>query len=197
MTVAVTEGPTVKQDSLREKRKPVKLGPVWSILALPLLLPLLGVGAVFSIPYSLWQRRRSRRQEHLFEDAMRSSGRTMPWDELEIKRRGQSGHIVVEWLSFKGPARWWWIDDDISTAGLLKATEKDAPPNLYVPIDKVQWKTRYTGSSGEATLISATEEQKKTVMGDRFCFREGVNALLVAPFLAGSDSILETTDQPS
>lgn len=175
----------MKQDSLRKKRKPIKLGPAWSILLLP-LLPLLGVAAALSIPYSGWQRRRSRRREQLFEDAMRSSGRTMAWDELQIKQRGQSGYIVVEWLSFKGPSRWWWIDDDISAAGLLRSTEKDAPPKFYVPIDKVQWKTRYTGPSGKATLISATQDQKKTVM-DRFCFKEGVNAVLVAPFLADSD----------
>jgi hypothetical protein len=184
----------VRQDSLRKKRKPIELGPASSILILP-LLPLLGVAALLSIPYSSWLRRRSRRQEQLFEDTMRSCGRALLWDELEIKRREQNGFIVVEWLSFKGPSRWWWIDDAISEAGIYKVTEENAPPNFYVPIDKVQWKTRYTGPGGKATLICATKEQKETVMTGRFCFKEGANALLVAPFLANADLKLETTSQ--
>jgi hypothetical protein len=187
----------VRQNSPNKKRKPVKFGPAWSILFLP-LLPLLGAAAALSIPYSRWKRNRSRRQEQLFEDTMRSQGRTLQWDELENRRKVQkNGCVVVEWLSFKGPSRWWWIGDGISTADFRKVTEEGAPPNLYVPIDKAQWQAGYTGPGGKATLISATQEQKKSVTTGGFSFKEGVDAVLIAPFLTDSVVTFETTSWPS
>lgn len=167
------------------KMKPIELGSAWSILLLP-LLSMIPVAAVLSIPYSSWRRRRSKRREKQFEEMMRTCGRTVPWDELEIKRRGQNGCIIVEWLDFKGPVRWWWVDDDPRATGLVKLADSEGPARLYIPTYEAQWKARCTGQSGNAILIIATQEQKMTVMADRHSFEEGVNALLVGPFFGDS-----------
>ena len=108
----------------------------------------------------------------------------MQWGELEIKLRESNGCVVVEWLSFKGPTRWWWLDDGIRATDLLKVEEEDTPENLYVPLDMGRWETHYTGPGGKATLICGTSHEKKTAMAGPFQFKEGVNAFLVAPFLA-------------
>jgi hypothetical protein len=144
---------------------------------------------VLSIPYTGWRKYRSRRQEQRFEEAMRIQGRTMPWGEFEVKRRESSGCLLVEWLSFTGPTRWWWLDEGIRLADdLLKVEEEDSSPDLYVPLDMERWEIHYTGRGGKAVLICGTSHEKRTLMDGPFRFKDGVHAFLVAPFLAQTSS---------
>ena len=149
----------MKQNSATKDASPShRVLPGWMVLP---IFPLVGIAAVLSIPYSRWRKYRSRRQERRFEETMRIQGRTLQWGELEIKLRESNGCVVVEWLSFKGPTRWWWLDDGIRATDLLKVEEEDTPENLYVPLDMGRWETHYTGPGGKATLICGTSHEKE------------------------------------
>jgi hypothetical protein len=67
----------------------VKIGRVASVFLLPILLPLMVVGAAVSIPYTKIRRRRMARREDRFMESMRISGRVMEWADFvrELDKR--------------------------------------------------------------------------------------------------------------
>jgi hypothetical protein len=98
---------------VKTRKKPIQVSPVISLLFLPLIVPLMLVGAVISIPYSKIRRRTMARREERFTESMRLSGRVMDWEDFVRELDQGNGMLIVERFSFKGPIRLWWTRDDL------------------------------------------------------------------------------------
>lgn len=95
--------------SVKPSKKPIKLGPVAGVLLLPLLL----VGGVLSIPFTMvWGRVKSRR-ERRFANTMKADGRIIEWERFISELNAGHGTLIVERFSFKGPIRLWWTREDV------------------------------------------------------------------------------------
>jgi hypothetical protein len=161
------------------REKPINLGPIGGLLLLPLLL----VAAVISIPYEKIRRRRVARREDRFMECMRLRERVMKWEDFIRELDGGNGMLIVERFSFKGPIRLWWTRENVYKTCPYSFVDWETMA-FDASFDPVRdWcRTRYTGASGEAMLVSGTKDQWRTIRGDEpMGFREGVQFVEVPP----------------
>jgi len=123
------------------RRKPIHFGAQWSIVFVPLLF----LAGAISIPVVLVSREVQRVREKRFAAEMRKLRRTILLSGVV------SGSVLIEWLSIKGPTRWWWTPDALERSTALFPAEGhdefDERHELYLE--------KYTGSKGSARLITA------------------------------------------
>jgi len=77
-----------------------------------LLIPLLLVAAGISIPITFIRSYIVRRNEDRFASEMKGSQRCISWNDSLL----ESGTLIGEYLSAKGPFRLWWTSEDVLAA---------------------------------------------------------------------------------
>jgi len=169
--------------SVKPRKKPIKLGRVAGVLLLPLLLPLLLVGGVLSIPYTMVWRRVKSSRERRFANFMKADGRIVPWEHFIREINAGHGTLIVERFSFKGPIRMWWTGENVYEVcpyplvdWLTMARETS--------FDTVRdWcHSKYTSNTGSALLVDGSKEQWCTINGNSpLSFRDGIRYLEVPP----------------
>jgi len=83
----------------------INFGPLGCLPFLPLLL----LQAVLSYPYGVIAFLVDKKREARFVDRMKQAGRPIDWEEAKHRLRDpQTGTLLCEMLSTKGPARTWW-----------------------------------------------------------------------------------------
>src|SRR5579872_2040833 len=92
-----------------KRRKPINVSP----LLMPIYLPILILGAVATIPLTRLRRMKIERQERQFAKRMRDQGRLVNWKELAHQIESRQGTFIGEFLSIKGPVRFWWTPENI------------------------------------------------------------------------------------
>ncbi len=165
--------------SVKPRKKPIKLGRVAGVLLLPLLL----VGSVLSIPYTIVWRGVKSRRERRFANSMKADGRIIDWEHFIPEITAGHGTLIVERFSFKGPIRMWWTREDVYEAcpyplvdWLTMAREAS--------FDAVRdWcHSKYTSNTGTALLVDGSKEQWRTIHGSSpLSFRDGIRYLEVPP----------------
>jgi hypothetical protein len=137
-------------------REPVNLGPIGSILLLPLFL----FGALLSIPYTwIWRKVRAT-QEADFARQMNQAGRTISWERARTQTADGAGTLLCECLS-SGPSRFWWTPDrvaELSPFPFLRSSDKE---HIWLePKFRAfgQWcfETYTNPASGSALLVERT-----------------------------------------
>jgi hypothetical protein len=128
-------------------------------------VPLLFLAGAISIPVALVGREVQRIREKRFAAEMKRLGRTIPLGEIV------SGSVLIEWLSVKGPTRWWWTPDALEpSTALFPAEGYDAFNERHEPYLK-----KYTSLNGSARLITADRAQRRRfhaeqlLTGNRVC----------------------------
>jgi len=81
-----------------------------------LFIPLLFLGAAFSIPYGFVLVRLQRRREHTLQNKMRAVGRLVSWEDFRTAMDENRGTLIEERYSFKGPVRLWWVPENFYDA---------------------------------------------------------------------------------
>jgi len=160
-------------------RKPVKVGRVGGVLLLPLLL----VGGVLSIPYTMVRRRLKSRRERRFANAMKADGRIIEWERFMTEIDAGHGTLIVERFSFKDPVRLWWTREDVYEVcpyplvdwlTMARETSFDAVRDWC--------HSKYTSNTGSASLVDGNQEQWRTIRGSSpLSFRDGIRYLEVPP----------------
>ncbi len=108
----------------QKSRKPIDLGIAGSVVFVPLLFIVGGL----SIPYSFCNRYLSARRERDFSKAMLGRNRTIPWPAFVTQMNSGVGTLILESASIKGPVRWWWTSQTLSTT--LSALLRGGQPGL-------------------------------------------------------------------
>ena len=140
--------------SVKPRKKPIELGCWAGVLLLPLLL----VGGVFSIPYTMVWRRVTFRRERRFANSMKVDGRIIDWEHFIPEINAGHGTLIVERFAFKGPIRMWWTREDVYEAcpyplvdwlTMARETSFDAVRD---------WCHRkYTSNTGNALLVDGSK----------------------------------------
>ncbi len=78
--------------SVKLSKKPIDLGLVGGVAMLPLLL----VGGVLSIPYTMIARRVMSRRERRFANSMKAHGRVVDWEHFMREIDAGRGTSIVE-----------------------------------------------------------------------------------------------------
>jgi hypothetical protein len=130
-----------------------------------LLVPVLFVGALLAIPYSVVLRWVRQHREHRFRLRMKSRGRMIPWAEFLLAMHTDGGTCIEEKFSPKGPVRFWWTPENL---------QRESPHEIidwftmrkgrrYEPF--VHWcRERYTGAEkGSAVLVETWGVPKKQI----------------------------------
>jgi hypothetical protein len=129
------------------QRKPIHIGAEWWCLTVPLLF----LAGAISIPVVLVAREVQRIGEKRFAAEMKKLGRTIVLGEVA------SGSVLIEWLSLKGPTRWWWTPDALQSSTALFPAEGshefDERHELYLE--------KYIGSKGSARLVTANRDHRR------------------------------------
>jgi len=148
--------------SVKPRKKPIKLGRVAGVLLLPLLL----VGGVLSIPYTIVWRRVKSRRERRFANTMKVDGRIIEWGRFISEVNAGHGTLIVERFSFKGPIRLWWTREDVYEVcpyplvdwlTMARETSFDAVRDWC--------HSKYTSNTGNALLVDGSKEQWRTIRG--------------------------------
>lgn len=92
-----------------QKKQTDRLGVILEFLLVPVLL----VGALLAIPYSVVLRSVRQYREHRFRLLMKSRGRMIPWAEFLRAMHAEGGTCIEEKFSPKGPVRFWWTPEDV------------------------------------------------------------------------------------
>jgi len=142
--------------------RPINLGLLGGIIAIPLLL----VGALLSYPYTWTRRFVQNRNEAGFRERMNQTGRTIPWDEAKRAAAQQTGTLLCETLSIKGPSRLWWtsgIIAEITPFPFAKPSDNEFAffEKEFIPF--ANWcREKYTDPvSGTAKLVVQPGSDKK------------------------------------
>jgi hypothetical protein len=162
----------------RTQKKPIHLGPLWSVV----LLPLMFLAAGLSFPYGWVANRVRARRERRFRELMELRGRLLPWNRFTSELDAKQGTVIVERCSFKGPLRWWWTSEDVYRlcphpigdwfSMLIHGSFRES----------ADWcQHRYTSADeGRALLVEGTKEQRRSVYKD-FSFPDGVRWVEIVP----------------
>ncbi len=151
----------------QKRRKPIDFGVAWSVVFVPLLFIVGGL----SIPYSFCNRYLSARRERDFSKAMLGRNRTIPWPAFVTQMNGGVGTLFLESASIKGPVRWWWTSQTLSTtlSALLRGETAGAgrkePEGRWHAADKAA-EEEFTGSTGTALLVLGTLQQRRELLED-------------------------------
>jgi hypothetical protein len=151
----------------QKRRKPIDLGVAWSVVLVPLLFIVGGL----SIPYSFCNRYLSARRERDFSKAMLGCNRTIPWPAFVTEMNSGVGTLILESASSKGPVRWWWTSQTLSTtlSGLVCGGDsrvgwKELEERWHAA-DKAA-EEEFTGSTGTALLVLGTLQQRQELFED-------------------------------
>jgi hypothetical protein len=165
--------------SVKPRTKPIKLGRVAGVLLLPLLL----VGGVLSIPYTMVWRRAKSRRERQFANTMKADGRIIEWERFIPEMNAGRGTLIVERFSFKGPIRLWWTREDVYEVcpyplvdwlTMARETSFDAVRDWC--------HSKYTSNTGSALLVDGSKKQWRTIReSSPLSFRDGIRYLEVPP----------------
>jgi len=165
--------------SVKPRNKPIKLGRMAGVLLLPLLL----VGGVLSIPYTMVYRRVKSRRERRFANSMKASGRIINWEHFAPEITAGRGTLIVERFSLKGPIRMWWTPEDVYEVcpyPLVDWLTMARETNFDAVRDWCHGK--YTSNRGQALLVDGSKEQWQTIRGNSpLSFRDGIRYLEVPP----------------
>lgn len=165
--------------SVSPRKKPIKLGRVAGVLLMPLLL----VGGVLSVPYTMVSRRVRSRRERRFANTMKTDGRIIEWERFVAEVNAGHGTLIVERFSFKGPIRLWWTREDVYEVCPYPLVDWFAMVR-ETSFDSVRdWcHRRYTSNTGSALLVDGSKEQRRTIRGSSpLSFRDGIRYLEVPP----------------
>lgn len=83
--------------------------PIMMLLVCPLLI----IGTIISIPFSILYFIVQDIKEHTLSRDLKSRGRYIPWSQVEHEISQGSGTLIVEHFSPKGPIREWWTEEDV------------------------------------------------------------------------------------
>jgi hypothetical protein len=165
--------------SVKPRNKSIKLGRVAGVLLLPLLL----VGGVLSIPYTIVWRIVKSRRERRFANSMKADGRVIDWEHFIAEINAGHGTLIVERFSFKGPIRMWWTSEDVyeicpyplvDWLTMARETSLDAVRDWCY--------SKYTSNTGSALLVDGCMEQWGTIRGNSpLSFRDGIRYLELPP----------------
>ena len=165
--------------SVKSRKKPIKLGRVAGVL----LLPLLVVGGVLSIPYTMVWRRVTSRRERLFANSMKADGRIIDWQHFIPEINAGHGTLIVQRFSFKGPIRMWWTREDVYEVcpyPLVDWLTMARETSFDVVRDWCH--SKYTSNTGSALLVDGSKEQWRTIRGKSpLSFRHGIRYFEVPP----------------
>jgi hypothetical protein len=165
--------------SVRFPKKPVKFGPLASLLLTPLLL----VAGILYAPYMTIAFAIMNYRERRFAKSMQLRGRTIDWSDFIRELNDGKGMLIIERFSWVGPIRKWWTTDDVydicpySLADWFKMLQGSDFDSAR------EWcHEEYTGPTGRALLVIGNADQWRTIRGDRpRTFRKGVKYLEVPP----------------
>ncbi|MGA2570257.1 MAG: hypothetical protein ABSF23_07025 [Terracidiphilus sp.] len=100
---------TEARSQQEQRRRDTLLGALLGIL----LIPVVFVGAVLAIPYSVALRWMRQHREHAFRALMKSRGRWIGWQDFLRAMHTRGGTCIEERFSPKGPVRFWWTPEDV------------------------------------------------------------------------------------
>ena len=107
----------------------INFGPLGCLPFLPLLL----LQAVLSYPYGVIAFLVDKKREARFLDRMKQAGRTIDWEEAKHRPcQPQTGTLLCEMLSTKGPARIWWTPDAVAEISPFRSLSSDDKGRLCV-----------------------------------------------------------------
>jgi hypothetical protein len=110
--------------------KPIEwLNCIWFV-------PLLAIAAPLSIPILALIAAYYRLKETRFAHQMSLAGCTMSEQEYAVALENKQGTLIVECFSHKGPARYWWTEDDIPSATPLKSTDSGFAAAMFREYDE-------------------------------------------------------------
>lgn len=164
---------------MEPRKKPIKLGRVAGVLLLPLLL----VGGVLSIPFTMVWRRVTSHRERRFANSLKADGRIVDWEHFIHEINAGHGTLVVERFSFKGPVRMWWTGDDVYEVCPYPLVDW-LTMKRETSFDAVRdWcHSKYTSKTGGALRVDGSNEQWRTIRGKSpLSFRDGIRYLEIPP----------------
>jgi hypothetical protein len=128
-----------------------------------LFIPVMFIGAAISIPWSCVDNLVKGRREKRFAKEIQAASRSMTWKEFGSAMENEQGTIIGEYLSFKGPFRLWWTEEDIPAASPYKWEREDFAwyEPQFTPF--FEWcYARFTNpQSGTARLVMVPAEERK------------------------------------
>lgn len=145
------------------------------VIALPLFLVIAPLAAAISIPYTRISRRRQNEREDKFREDMKAVNRTMEWPDFKSKLSHGKGTLIVERFSFKGPVRYWWIDEDVYEKCPFPLVDWLTLCRSEYDHVREWFGTQYLNDEGQALLVVGNGEQWRSITdGDPLLFRHDV-----------------------
>jgi len=143
-------------------REPVKVGPIGSIVFLPLFF----VFALLSIPYTWIWRKVQARQEADFARQMKKAARTISWEKARTRTADGAGTLLCESQSFKGPSRLWWTADCVAELSPFPFVRSDDKEHIWFEpkfraFGKWCFETYTNPASGRALLVERAAADSK------------------------------------
>jgi hypothetical protein len=129
--------------------------PVVGVIAGILVLPIVLAGACVIVPCFFLMRWTRHLRELGFHRRMKMRGRLIQWQDFLRAMRGAGGTCIEERFSPKGPIRFWWTPDNVSSES---------------PHEIIDWFTMRKGRRGEAFVRWCRE---------RYTRADGGSAILV------------------
>jgi hypothetical protein len=94
---------------------------LWTLFILPLAIAAMligGLALLVLLSVVAWtesrSKRRERRQERNLRSRLASTGRCMPWPELETRLKSGQGTLIIEHLPSEDRVHEWWTEDDVN-----------------------------------------------------------------------------------